>query len=187
MKVIQLRGVNGVGKTTAVRQYIERGEFCVESIEMNGKQYFYHFDGKIAIIGRYDLRQSGGIDGCITDKHELKNLITRMLRVIKPETLIFEGVMYGKTFQFSYDISLLAKALGYEYLAVCLVPSFDVSILRIWGRNGNKDVNVENLESMYRQAIKTNSMLRSSGVNTVEIDTGSVPKDEMYTILEGII
>lgn len=184
MKVIQIRGVNGVGKTTAVREYIRKGLFCAESIEMGGKQYSYQYDGKIAIIGNYDGAECGGVDGLIKNKDELKNLIAKILRTIKPDALIFEGVMYGQTFQFSYEINRLAKALGYEYIALCFVPPFETSLLRIWERNGGKDINVEQRQATYRSAIKSNSLLRMRGVTTKDIDTSSIPKEDMYRIIE---
>ena len=184
MKVIQLRGTNGVGKTTAVREYMRNGQFWTESVEMGGSQYIYHFSGSVAIIGKYDGETAtGGIDGYITNKDELKNLIVRILKRVKPQTLIFECVFYGVSYQFSYDIKTVVERMGYEYVALCLMPPFDVSLERIWGRNGSKDINVEARQSVYRQAIVSNSKLRAKGVNVKVIDTSKIPKEDMGKII----
>lgn len=187
MKIIQLRGVNGVGKTTIVRDFIEKGNFSVGEQQIGAKQYSYCFDGKIAIIGRYDARETGGVDGMISDKAVLKEVIAQMARALSPDYLIFEGVMYGITFQFSYDISLWAKAKGYEYEAICLMPCFDVAMLRVWERNGGKAVNVERLEDKYMRAANANKKLKAKGVNCRVVDTGGVERKDMYKILEASV
>lgn len=184
MKIIHVRGVNGVGKTTAVREYIEKGHFRVETTFLRGKQYFYHWDGETAILGRYDERVTGGVDGYIKDATELKDIIAYIARGIRPRTLVFEGVMYGKTFNFTYEIYNLARALKADFLAICLVPPFDTAMERVWERNGGKDVRVENLERMYKQAITANAKLRMAGVPTRDYDTRLIPLEQMYTILE---
>ena len=70
MKVIQLRGTNATGKTTAIRQFIEKGEFEIGTINVQGLTIEFHEEKKrgIIILGRYDLSTTGGIDGRITNK-----------------------------------------------------------------------------------------------------------------------
>lgn len=187
MKIIQIRGINGSGKSTVAREYIENGHFVVREQSLAGSQYSYCYDGETAIIGRYDVRECGGVDGEIRDGDELKNLIVRIAKEVKPETLVFEGIMYGKSFQFSYDIHKWAKAMGHKYIALCLMPSFDEAMLRVWNRNGGKPVNVEALENGYRACIKSNSKLRAMGVDVRIVDTGNIPKGEMWRVIEEVI
>lgn len=74
-KIIQLRGTNATGKTTACRQFIQSGQFTVRSVPVYGKYIEYHYDEqrKIAVVGRYDQRECGGVDGYIKNKNFLRD------------------------------------------------------------------------------------------------------------------
>lgn len=186
MKVIQLRGTNATGKTTTLRQFMERGEFTVESIEVHGREIEYHWDDrrKIAILGRYDQAMSGGVDGYITDKDLLRDCIIRMLKKIKPEALLFEGIVYGVTFKFAYELSRLLNKIGCEYVGICFLPPLDVVFDRLALRNGDKPVDYMSVQNKWFTASRAYEKLKAVGVKVKEIDTTKVPKDSMYRIIE---
>lgn len=186
MKLIQLCGTNGVGKTTSVLQFCEHRGMTAQVLEIDKRQYDYHTDGKAVVLGRYGLTKCGGIDGKITDKRVLKYVIIQFLRRLKPEVLVFEALVYGNTFTFRWEMAQLAKTLGYEYTAVCIVPPLDVAIDRTYERNGN-DVNVEQIAQKYFQALKSSAKLKQAGVNVRVIDTSKVQKEEMYRNVEDAI
>lgn len=186
MKVIQLRGTNATGKTTTVRQFINRGNFEVKSIFVGSRDIEYHWDEerKIAIIGRYDQRVSGGVDGYITNKDFLRDTIIRMLRLIKPEVLIFEGVMYGVTFEFAFNLIRALKALHCEYIGLCFMPPLDTVFDRLAKRNGGKEVDYMSVQNKWFTASRAYEKLRKNGINVKAINTAKVPEDSMYKILE---
>lgn len=186
MKVIQLRGTNATGKTTTIRQFIERGNFTVETIRVGIRDIEYHWDSakKIAIVGRYDKRMSGGVDGYIAEKKLLQNVILRMVTRIRPEVLLFEGIVYGVTFQFAYELSSLLKKLKCEYIGLCFLPPLDVVFDRLAERNGGKPVDYMSVQNKWFTARRSYEMLRKAGVEVREIDTSKIPKDKMWKIIQ---
>ena len=187
MLIIQLRGTHGAGKTTAVREYIEKGNFIARDQRIRGAHIIYQFDGKIAIIGKYCAAASGGIDGYITNKDVLKNTIAIAAKEIQPEVLVFEGVMYGQTFQFSYDIARWAKAKGYEYCALCLHAAIDEQILRVYQRNDGKEFDVAKMLDKYKRGEQANVKLAAKGVWIEQVDTSKIEYGSMYKPLEEVI
>ena len=104
MKIIQIRGINGSGKTTLVRGLLDTLEYENVEVFVNGKAVICHKSERIFVIGRYDKNECGGCDASIENGNDLKELIAKVTKEYKPEILIFEGVMYGKTFSFTYEI-----------------------------------------------------------------------------------
>lgn len=189
MKLIQICGNNGCGKTTVVRQFIARfmPDYEIVSITACGHKIECHKQDDIVVIGRYDKAECGGCDVAIRNATELKDAIAIIAKTVKPKVLIFEGVMYGKSFALRYEINKFAKAIGSDYMGICLEPPFDVTLERIYARNGGKEVNVKSLESGWRGAIKSNRKLKKVGVNITCVDTGSIPKDKMYEVLASAV
>ena len=186
MKVIQLRGTNATGKTTAMRQFISRGGFVIESIIISKKLIEYHYnpDRKIIVLGRYDKAVSGGIDGHITDKNLLRDTIMRLMKTVKPEVLLFEGIVYGVTFQFAYELARALKTIGVEYRGICLIPPLEVVFDRLAGRNGDKPVNYMSVQNKWFTTSRAYQKLKKNGLKVKAIDTTNIPYDQMYRIIE---
>lgn len=186
-KVIQIRGTNATGKTTAVRNLINKGGYRVASIQVRGTEYPYTYRDGIVIGGRYDTRECGGLDGVIKDKTIMKEYIVKLLKGMKPKVLILDAVMYGVTFQFAYELDIACKSLGYHYIGLTFAPPLDVSLLRLYQRNGGKYINVEHLQNKHISSIKAYKRLKACGVDVRLIDTSKVPKDQMHKIIEDAI
>lgn len=189
MKVIQLRGTNATGKTTTIRQFIGKGDFVVKSIDMGARDVEYHWDDsrKILVLGRYDQAMSGGIDGYITNKDFLRDVIVRIIKRIKPNVLLFEGIVYGVTFKFAYELSRYLEQNDIEYIGVCLNPPLDVVFERLAERNDGKAVDYMSVQNKWFTANRAYEKLRKSGINVKEIDTTNVPKNQMYKIIEDLL
>lgn len=185
-KIIQLRGTNATGKTTAVRNFINLNNNCIYKIPVRGKEYEYTFlpDRNIVVAGRYDLRECGGIDGIITNKYILKEYMYKIMVDLKPEAVILDAVMYGVSFQFGYELSKVGEQLGYHYIGVLCAPPLDVSLLRLYKRNGGKEINVDHLQQKYFQSLKAYRRSCSAGMDMKLIDTSKIPKDKMQKIIE---
>lgn len=186
MKVIQIRGTNAVGKTTAVREFIKHGDFIIRDINVNGKIIECHWEEerKIAIIGRYDKAATGGVDSCIQKKELLNNTIVKIIKTFKPDVLIFEGIMYGVTFEFAYKLVRVLKALHYDYVGLCFFPSLDVVFERLAQRNGGKEVDYMSIQGKWFSAQKAYEKLKANGINVKSIDNSKIPKELMYKIIE---
>lgn len=186
MKVIQLRGTNATGKTSTIRQFIDKGDFVVKSINMGARDIDYHWDErrKICVVGRYDQAMSGGIDGYITNKDFLRDVIVRIVKSIKPEVLLFEGIVYGVTFKFAYELQRLLNRWGVEYIGICLNPPLNVVFDRLAIRNGDKPVDYMSVQNKWFTANRAYEKLKRSGVNVKTVDTSNIPKELMYKIIE---
>lgn len=186
MKVIQLRGTNATGKTTTLRQFMNRGHFAVKTIRVGTRDIEYHWDSerRIALLGRYDQAMSGGIDGYITDKDYLRDCVLRIMKVVKPEALLFEGVVYGVTFKFAYELARVLKTMGIEYIGLCFLPPLDIVFDRLAIRNGGKEVDYMSVQNKWFSASKAYDRLRACGINVKAIDTTKIPKESMYRIIE---
>lgn len=185
-RVIQLRGTNATGKTTAIRQFINRGTFSVKEIPVAGRQIEYHWDAgrRIAILGRYDQCMSGGIDGYITSKELLGSAILRIVKCIQPNALLFEGIVYGVTFQFAYDLNKALKRADADYVGICFIPPLDVALERLKDRNGGKPVDVGSVQNKWFTASRAYIKLKEAGVNVKVVDTSRIQKQEMWKIIE---
>lgn len=186
MKVIHLRGTNASGKTSTVRQFIQHGHFTVKTIFVHRKEIEYHWDEgrKIAILGRYDQSVSGGVDGRITEKHVLADSIIRLIEIERPNDLIFEGVVYGVTYKFAYELSVVLRGMGYEYVGLCYSPPLEWCFDRLAERNGDKVVDYMSVQNKWFTAYRAYLKLRKNGVNVKEIDTSLIPKEKMWRLIE---
>lgn len=187
MKIIQIRGNNGVGKTTMVREFIKKHDSEIVSINVNKREIECHKINDIIIIGRYDKNACGGCDSAIKTADELKEVIAKIIRQLKPGVLIFEGVMYGKTVKFTEEIYSFARKAHYDFLAVCLEPSFETSLARIYERNGGKEINVKSLAEKWKHSITSNQKLREMKIPTITYDTGKMSVEEMGEVLENVL
>ena len=186
MKVIQIRGTNATGKTTTIRGFINRGQFVIKTIKVGRRDIEYHWEDrrKIAIIGRYDKAVTGGVDGYITDKNELMDTILRIIKYIKPEILLFEGIVYGVTFKFAYELAHILKKYKYDYLGIVFMPPLDVVFQRLAIRNGGKEVDYMSVQGKWFSASSAYDKLLKSGINVKAVDTSKIPKEQMYRIIE---
>lgn len=184
MKIIQIRGTNGSGKTTVIREYLNRHENDVTSVKVGARKIELHKTENAIVIGRYDRNACGGCDAIIKSGSELKETIAKIARNLRPDVLIFEGVMYGKTYSFTAEIYAFAKAIKAGFVAICLEPPFETTLERIYERNGGKDVNVDGLIKNWRNSTMSNAKLRAMNVPTKTYDTSEMTPEEMGDILE---
>lgn len=179
----------GSGKTSIIRQFIERRNFEVEFIEVFGKLYPYSIDKKRNIVatGRYDRAVCGGIDGIIKNKDLMKEYLIKIIKQHQPSLVLFEAVMYGITFQFSNDLNNIVKKFGYDYIAIAPIAPIDVLLDRISIRNSGKPFNIEFVEKQYTRYLTSTKKLLNNGVKVKIIDSTIYSKQEMYKVLEAIV
>ena len=185
--LLQIRGANASGKSTAVRQWINRREHEVISIKAKGKliECVAATDGSWIVVGTYpEGRATGGVDGKITDVEILKELLTVLMKRHKPKAIIFEGMVYGKTFKLGWELNAIAKRLGYHYRALVLSAPLSVNLERVWNRNGGKDINEKALAATKRSCETSYLKLKEAGIDIRKIETGNMPYESMYRIIE---
>lgn len=187
-RFIQIRGSMGSGKTSIARQFIARGNFDVDFVDVFGKKIPFTFDKSrnIIVTGRYDQNECGGCDACIHSKEVCREYLIKLMKK-SPKILVFEGIMYGITFKFSNELNNLCNMLGYKYTAIALVAPFDVLIDRIYGRNGGKPIKVEKIEKQYTAYLRSTKKLEQEGVRVIYSHTQEYDRAGMYKILEEVL
>lgn len=187
MKLIQIRGCNASGKTTTVRQFIEKNNFRSEEIFIKGIRTYITInqDNSIVILGRYD-KKTGGCD-LFENKEHVFNTIIWLIVNIRPKTIIFEGLIYGLTYKFASELSDYVKNYNYKYVGICLYVNPDIAIERLYKRNGGKKINEQYVFSKTKSAISAYKKLALNGYNVKMLDTSNIKENEMFKILEDCI
>ena len=161
----------------------------VKDIEIAGKAYPYTIDEqkRWVVTGRYDKRECGGIDGCISNREILKAYLHKIMTKIQPEFILFEGVMYGCTFKFGKELDELCRLDGYEYQGILLSPDFNRVLENMRKRNGGKEINFLGLQDQWKSARKSTAKLGMAGVKVAVEDSSAYKLPELYRIVEKYI
>lgn len=185
-KFIHLRGGMAVGKTSTARAVISQGNYEVRFVEIAGKNYPYTYDSKKrwVVTGRYDKTICGGCDGIITNRAIMMAYLHKLMKDVKPDVIVFEAVMYGKTFKFGKECAALCESKGYEYIGVLLAPELDVALQNVYMRNGGKAINVDAFVKVYQSGIDSAKKLKEAGVKIVVEDASAYELNELYRIVE---
>ena len=184
MKIIQIRGSNGSGKTTTVKQFVERNNLHIEEIFIKGKKTFITTNDKhsIVVLGRYD-KNIGGCD-LFDNKEHVFNTILYVVTTFRPEIIIFEGLIYSFTYKFASNLSDYMKNYKYSYQGICLYIPIEVALERIYIRNGGKPIKEDYIITKTKTLISSYRKLLSNGYNVKMVDTSKIEKENMYKILE---
>ena len=186
-RFIHIRGSTGSGKTTTVRQYLQRtGGFSLHQITVNGKSYPFHYNKakKILITGVYGRRICDGCDGIITNRDIMLGYLLKLIDTVKPEVIIFEAVLYGITTKFGKELADLVSERGYKYKGIVLTPPMEFCLSNIMTRNGGKRTNIESLRNKCEQAERSGKALKELGVDIEFIDTSKMRVTQLSDIIE---
>lgn len=188
-RMIQLRGSNGYGKTTAVSQFIMKRGMKPEYIECAGLTFELQTDGNgIYVLAK--KRKDGtysGLDGYVHNRDILIALIKELIKLKQPDVIVFEGLIYGLTFKLGFELNSLAKKSGYHFTAICLNLPRDIAIERLYQRNGGKPFNHDAFDGRCKSTMKSYEKLRDNGVDARLVDTSKIQKNNMYKIIEGVL
>lgn len=184
MKLIQIRGNNASGKTTTVRQFIQRNNFEIKEISIKGKKTFIttNEDNSIVVLGRYD-KKTGGCD-LFDNKEHVFNTIIWVIVNLRPQTIIFEGMIYSFTYKFASILSDYVRKYNYKYVGICLYIPVELSLERLYKRNGGKQINEKMLCEKAKAMLGAYKKLYEKGYNVKILDTGKIKEEVMYQILE---
>ena len=180
MKVIQIRGCNACGKTTLVKQFIENKQLKQKKY----KKIKYYEDNGIIVIGDYSKDGCCGCDADFSNKIELFDTILYFVKNMKPRYLIFEGLMYGITFEFSYNLKKYLEKNNCGYKAIYLTSDFKTIVERLNERNKGKEVNYEHLIDKYESAEKAYIKLKANKIDIVKYNVKDIKKEDMFKLLE---
>ena len=185
MKIIQIRGSNGAGKTTIVRQFVQRNNLEIKKINIKGKETFISTNekGNIVVLGRYD-KKTGGCDLYENTEHVL-NTIMWVIVNLKPQIIVFEGMIYSLSYKFASKVSDFVKKYNYKYVALSLYTNPEVVLDRIYKRNGGKKIKENLILDKIKSVRTSHNKLVSNGYNSKFVDTTNINENEMYKVIDG--
>ena len=122
-KVIQICGTNGTGKTTLVKGLLNSGKFVRKELRVQGNTKEWWYDGKVAVIGKYNQANCCGVDAGNYSGDQLLNTIDIILTNYRPKKLLFEDMRYGGSYTFKKNARDISEKHEYEYIALTLLAS----------------------------------------------------------------
>ena len=186
MVVIQIRGCNATGKTTIVRQFIEKYNLSMKELDVNGTKTIItsNEDNSLVVLGRYD-KTIGGCD-LYSGTKQVFSTIIYCIKNFNSKTIVFEGMLYSKTFSFTNNLKKAIKNFGYKYIGIYLYRTFDNVVRLLTERNG-KGVNLKNLIPTYKSCYTSYLNCKKAGLNMKKINVDNIKFEEMGEILEEYI
>lgn len=136
-KFINIRGCNGSGKTTVLRQYAATRSPEVRTVEVPDHKPIpvTYLSNRVAILGDYSPEATGTTAGC--DRIKTQQAAKDALKAIEADAVLFEGIIVSTIFQPWSDWSHENNGMVWAFLDTPL----DVCLDRIQSRNGGKPIN----------------------------------------------
>ncbi len=182
--VVQLRGLNASGKTTAMRQFAENNGLEEIQIDVNGIRTWVMTNADIAVVGRYPKTSNfGGCDSCIKGKQHLLNTIQTLMSG-GYKTIAFEGFLFSGSAKLAAEVNDLAKMYGYVYIAVLMNLDYNTELNRLFARNGGKDINLKSFDSGRKGVYNSHLALKKQGIKTMVADVENTAFEEMGEIVK---
>lgn len=187
MKIIQICGTNGVGKTTLVKGLLTSGNFLKLNQEVSGISREWWFDGNVAVIGKYNAQNCCGVDAGNYSGDALIATIKAVIARNRPDVVLFEDVRFGGGFTFKQKLKAAADEVGYDYYLLALIADLDISCNRVLNRSGNVDADYDAMRSKARGVINSTKKAGAIGAKTVFCDTGKNDRAGVLNVLRRII
>lgn len=186
-RIIQLRGLNASGKSTAMRQFAQIKGLKESQIDVCGIKTWIMTNEDTAVIGRYPKESNfGGCDSCIKGKQHLFDTLQTLMNQ-GYETICFEGYLFSGSAKLCIEVDNIAKSNGYEYIALLMDLSYNTELDRLFQRNGGKDINLNAFDSGRKAVYKSHSLLKNKGIITMIVDSENTANDKMGEAILNVI
>lgn len=185
MKVIQISGTNGTGKTTLIKSLIQKSNFMRLQLPEGNEIKYWNYDGRIAIIGTYDNTNCCGVDKGTVRAESLFGAILFVIRQA-PEVILFESVIYGSSYKFRKRVADTCLSFGIQYINVILFAKPEIIVKRICERTG-RNADFDAIMQKGKQVISGGRKLHQEGVPVYWLGTGCIQRQRLLTILEYIV
>lgn len=187
MKIVQIRGSNGSGKTTILKQACDICNLKQIKIAINETLTTICVDEnkKIVVLGKYDVG-CGGVDRFKDYQHIIDTLIYVVCK-IQPQLILFEGVIASQSLKFCCKIKDIFKRYNCEYYVINLNTDINVSLKRIYQRNGGKQIKEEQVLQKQIQILKSHRKMIEKGFAAKLIDTTHIKIENMWKLIESYL
>lgn len=183
--VINIRGINASGKSTAVREYCRGNGLKPVTISFRGHNYRAMTDGRKYVLGWYKpYSNSEGLDRLDADKEEFKLFFHWFLRKYSPEVVVYEKQIWSTTYKLTSEIVKICKKYGYKFAVVLMQIKYEDALNRMYERNGGKDKNFENFNNRFLSVYRSTNSLSELDISYFRVNVMKIEIDRMKTILE---
>lgn len=164
-RVVNVRGCNAVGKSTAVREFINRsGEEEIKTIslpksKLNSEVTFCR--NNICVLGNY-RQTSPGCDR-YSGKLQIHETILHLIYEYTPRAIVYEGLINSRTARGTLELASKIGREHYEYRGLVYYAPFGYICSNLLGRNGGRDVNWEVLTNTFNVVLSSAKSLEKAG------------------------
>lgn len=182
VKVVQIKGSNGAGKTTIVKQLLTRSkQYDYATWELYGTRIYgtvMHDLGWAAVGAYYQEAVMGGCD-LLKTNDQIKQAILDLRDDYPTFNIVFEGMMISTIKSTYYNFLLeLARTDGIEPLFVILRASIDTCLEHLHARGTMREgVNVENIAGKCQLVIRHAAEYDQQYVRHINVNL--MPRDRM--------
>lgn len=181
--LINIRGANGSGKTTCVRDYLHKHKIDEDEIVLKDGTVIptYICDDAI-VLGKYVGNKTDGLDPFNGEKLQTI-IICEAIKKYSPKPIIFESCTLSAGGKSTLRMASIAKNFGYDWIAVYLYLSWEERYKRLCERAGRpiKTFYVKSVLGYVEKAIKE---IKSGGILVQYVDVSNILSEEMYLIVE---
>lgn len=187
MKVLQLRGVNCFGKTTAAYGYFKKhGISDVVKVDAAKKPKGVPItvSGDVVAIGDYSvIKQTAGAD-CCGSIQTLFDALSGAMRLYPDKDIFFESFLFGMSMRFESRLDSFCRDHGYEFESVWLKTDLSQVKQRLSGRHGNGRRNWDRIISSASTFARVHEYLITIGITDHVIDTTNMDLNDMGQIID---
>lgn len=184
--LLQVRGANATGKTTAVRQYVERHSHATVRIGSVPVEMLQTDMGTVAVLGEYRGGRYDGMDTVSATNDELIAVIGGVVRSYRPAYIVFESFMRSGKWRFTQRMAACLAGLGVAYRNLVLYVPLDVAAERITRRTGRRP-NEDRLVTEMKLVDNCYLKMRAAGMDVRREDTSDIKEPEMYRLVESAL
>lgn len=184
--LLNIRGANGSGKTTSVRDYLENHKLEDDELELsNGTKVPVNICDNSIVLGRYCGNKTDGLDPFNGEKLQ-KTIILEAIKKYQSEVIIFESLTMSSGYKPVLRMASMAKSMGYKWIAVYLYLNFDERYKRLCGRAG-RPISTLYVTSVLQSCERAMKELSKNGILCKYINTSEIPREDMSNIVNNII
>jgi len=182
--VVNVRGINASGKSTAVREYCRVNGLKPVNIQYKGDDYRVMTGNGVYVVGWYKpYSNSEGCDALKADKEDFKGFLKYLMREKKPEIIVYEKQIWSTTFKLTWEISQIARKADYKFIAIQMCIDYQTALNRLFGRNGGNFGNLDNFDGRFRAVYKSKESMIKSGLPVLDAFVGKISKEDMGNVI----
>lgn len=177
--VINPRGCNASGKTTAVREFIK--SFPEAHLINVGPSTVTQCTDRVFVLGRYD-KKNGGCDG-YSGRAQIEKTINALIALRNPLVIVYEGMLYSTSAKLAQDLDKALRPRGYYYQGIYLHRPLQSILTLLEARNGGAGYNVAGIYDTYRANGNAYKALKASKTRIVKVEADTIALEEMGNLI----